>query len=304
MPAPCSLSILVARTDLGFMRHTIPHLVRTCDYPFRERALVIDSAPLGSAYLGRPGVGTQDELVACAESLLQAGHVDRLHHIDYRPLTRDTISRKYFGRSLRETHDFRGYPVHGTVQALEVAPTDFVVHFDSDMLLHQAKDFSWIERGCHLIENNPDIAFVAPLSGPPTEDLRIHQKDTPYTVDPRGFFRFPFFTSRKFLVSRRRLLGHGPIRPWWISRKRKWLSRLTRRSAIWSFEMMATRHLELHRMCRADLRDARAWTLHTPDHGPAFLSAVPSLIEQVEAGKYPPNQAGHFDLRMNEWNLS
>src|SRR5690606_25928630 len=59
---PVSLSILVARTDVSFMRQPIPRLVRSCAYPFAERALVVDTAPLGAAYASRPSIGSAEDL--------------------------------------------------------------------------------------------------------------------------------------------------------------------------------------------------------------------------------------------------
>src|SRR5438045_3228205 len=63
--ASCDLSILVARTDTQFMLRTIPHLVRTCRFPFARRFLMVDTAPLGRRYGRKPGVGTAEELQAC-----------------------------------------------------------------------------------------------------------------------------------------------------------------------------------------------------------------------------------------------
>ncbi len=42
----CSLWMLAARTDIPYMMHTIPHLVRMSNFPFTEVVLAIDTAPL------------------------------------------------------------------------------------------------------------------------------------------------------------------------------------------------------------------------------------------------------------------
>src|ERR687891_1094535 len=89
--ARCDLSILVARTDTRFMLHTIPHLVRTCRFPFARRVLMVDTAPLGRRYRRKPGIGTTEELHACCTQLLQAGVVDAITPIDYSPPYRRRI---------------------------------------------------------------------------------------------------------------------------------------------------------------------------------------------------------------------
>lgn len=58
----CSLWIFVARTDVAFMMHTIPHILRMSHFPFEERVLAIDTAPLSGDKLLRPGIGTMEEL--------------------------------------------------------------------------------------------------------------------------------------------------------------------------------------------------------------------------------------------------
>ena len=81
----CSLWILVARTDIPFMMQTIPHLVRMNNFPFQERVLAMDTAPLSGDKVNRPGVGTLAELRDRTQELLQAGVVDRVVEINYDP---------------------------------------------------------------------------------------------------------------------------------------------------------------------------------------------------------------------------
>ena len=87
----CDLSILVARTDTRFMLQTIPHLVRTCRFPFARRFLMVDTPPLGRRYGRKPGIGTAEELQACCTRLLQAGVIDAIVPIYYSPHYRRRI---------------------------------------------------------------------------------------------------------------------------------------------------------------------------------------------------------------------
>ena len=79
----CSLSIMVARTDLPFMMHTIPHLVRSCNFPFFKRVLVMDTAPLSGDKVSRPGVGTLDDLRTCCQKLIDDDIMDEVIEMDY-----------------------------------------------------------------------------------------------------------------------------------------------------------------------------------------------------------------------------
>ena len=89
----CSLWFLVARIDVAFMMHTIPHLVKMCDYPFTERVLAVDSIPPAGFYGKRPRTGTLEELRFCCDELLNRGIVDKVVDIDYSKDYRNTTAR-------------------------------------------------------------------------------------------------------------------------------------------------------------------------------------------------------------------
>lgn len=297
----CSLSILVARTDIPFMMHTIPHLVRMCNYDFYERCLIIDTAPLSGKFKSRSGIGSLSDLRECCEKLVQQGVIDRLIDIDYSQETIKKLYRKHFGRFIKHTHNFRGYPIYGSIFAIEAVRGDYLLHFDSDMLLHQNPSFNWIEEGRKLLDKNEQVMFVSPLSGPPTEDGSLKQRGVEYELDEEGFYKFQDFTSRKFLLKKEKFDASLPMKPAWISWKRRLASVVTGKSPLWNWEIMVSQHLEKTGMLRADLASPQAWTLHTPDHGKEFIETLPSLIPQIESGHYPQQQAGDYDLNLKIW---
>lgn len=304
MSTPCTLSILVARTDTAFMMHTIPHIVNACRYPFTERVLLVDTAPLGRTYRRRPHIGTMAELMQNCERLQREGVIDRIEPINYSRRFRMRIYRKHFGRTLWQTHDLRGYPILGSIQALETAPTDHVVHFDSDILLHQDRDFNWIEEGVQALNNRGNFAAVLPRSGPPRPDGRLTQQEDigeAHVRDGRGFFLFDTFTSRVYLADRRRLEQLLPLELNRSLRRRirEWLRRI---NSLPPWEELIGRRLEGTSYVRADMNTDRAWTIHCADRGEAFLDALPGIIRDVEAGRYPPAQGGFYDLRLEEWS--
>ncbi|NER84519.1 MAG: hypothetical protein F6K42_34365, partial [Leptolyngbya sp. SIO1D8] len=51
----------------------------------------------------------------------------------------------------------------------------------------------------------------------------------------------------------------------------------------------------------ATLTDPNAWTLHPIDRGPEFIHHLPEIIHRVEAGDFPQEQAGYYDLKLNPW---
>jgi hypothetical protein len=297
----CTLSIMASRPDVPYMMQTVPHIVRACHHSCVERVLIVDTAPLHKRYRANPNMASLDQLRACCRQLIDQKVIDQAIDIDYSPASRKRLCMKHYGRRLRNTHDFRGCPVLGLPFAMERSVGRYLLHFDADVLIHQDPGFDWVARALELMGRHADMMFVAPLAGPPHPSGELKQGTTRYERDPDGFFRFKMFTQRKFLVDRERLKALLPMTPKYTSWRRRWLGLLTGSSALWTWEYMMDQMLKASNYIRADLSCPQAWTLHTPDHGPAFVAKLPAVIERIEAGSFPPDQAGDYDLRVEKW---
>jgi hypothetical protein len=304
--ASCDLSILVSRIDTSFMLKTIPHLVRACRFPFARRVLVMDTAPLGRRYARRPGIGTMEDLRACCAQLVQAGIIDVIAPIDYSPEYHHRMYRKHFSGLMRQTHSNGGYPILGSIFAVEESTADYLVHFDSDMLLYQAPGFSWIEEGIRLLQRHEDLIAVLPRSGPPATDGRLKQQEETgerFEQDARGLFCFRTFTSRVFLIDRKRFERVLPLRPR-MPFPELLRNYFTKRNTMPEWEVMVGFRLPETGLVRADLSSRGAWTIHPNDRGEEFDAVLPSLIVRVEAGDFPPDQGGYYDLRLDRWTAA
>ncbi len=302
MIAYCSLAFRVARTDFSFIEHSIPHLTDACQYEFADRFVVVDTGPLAGDFLSRPGVGTLEEIFDCCDRLIADGKLDRIVPIDYSAKFRRQVYRKHFGRDVRFARDYRGSTVLGSLVPIEAARTRYLVYFDSDLLMYQQPGASWIDRGIELLQKHEDILVVTPLSGPPTADGSLQQRGISYARDrARGIYRFKEFTNRKFLIDCHRFSRILPIPPRWVSWKRRLASAFTGKSALLNWEAMLSEYLQTTPYIRAELASSEAWMLHTPDHGSAFIENLPDIIAKVEAGWFPPEQAGDYDLQLDRW---
>ena len=268
----CSLSIMVARTDIPFMMHTIPHLLRTCNFPFKQRMLAVDTAPLTGDKVNRPGIGTIEQLRAYCDQLLSSGVVDTVVDFNYSDDYRQKVYRQHFGSHIKPTHNYKGYPILGTIFSIEEpAESDYLLRFDSDMLLYQAQDYSWIEEGIKLLQKYPEVMFIRPLAGPPTDDNSL--KQAAQKRDPAGFDRFKTFGSRVYLIDRKRFDQLLPLPILWRPYKRKfmnWLptslqtasNLLTGKGKLESWEVMVSQRLQQTNYVRVNMNSPKAWTLH------------------------------------------
>lgn len=305
----CSLSIMVARTDLPFMMQTIPHLVRICNFPFLQRTLFIDTAPLSGDKVLRPGIGTLEQLRESCQQLIANNVVDNTIDIDYSNATRDRLYQKHFGQKINQTHNYKGYPILGSIFALEEVPGEYILHFDSDILLYQESGYSWIEEAIKLLKACPEIIAIRPLGGPPFEDIR-HDQSMPDQWDDRGFYTYKFFSSRTFLIDRQRFNHFLPLPVLWKPirlkallkfPRRTWFNYVTGRRKMDSWELMVSRKLEQTEFIRATMASPKAWTIHPKDRSPKFIQALPELIDKIEHGWYPSEQAGYYDFKSEYW---
>jgi len=307
----CSVWILVARTDIPFMMFTIPHLLKMSNFPFTERVLAVDTAPLSGDKVSRPGVGTMEELRRNTQELLEKGIVDRVVDINYDRNYQNQVYQKHFGFPLRQSHNYKGYPILGTIFTIEECKSDYMLHFDSDMLLYQQSDFSWVEEGMKLSEKHPEIMSFRPLTGPPSSENNIYQKKD-YQYDANGFYKFKFFGSRAYLINKKTFDKLLPLPIIWRPYRKKIMEKLPNqlqtllnytfnKGKLDSWEIMVSKQLEETGSWRGVLADKRAWTLHPKDRSPAFIQALPNIIERIEAGEFPEAQAGHYDLISDLW---
>ena len=242
--------------------------------------------------------------------MLASGVVDKVVDIDFGEDYQKKVYKKHLGKFIPQTHNFRGAPVLGYIFLLEQAGSDYLIHFNTDMLLYQSPGYNWIEEGIKTLSRYQEIVCVTPLSGPPTEDGSLHQT-VPYERDPRGFYRFKQFTSRKFLIDIRRFERLLPLRILWHAKKQQPDARypsprakglLAPEKEIDRWENMISGRLRETPYFRVDLDTRSAWALHSSqNHGRDFVENLPHIIERVESGWYPPEQAGHYNLRLASW---
>jgi hypothetical protein len=133
-----------------------------------------------------------------------------------------------------------------------------------------------------------------------------------YQYDTDGFYKFKFFGSRVYLINKKTFDQILPLPIVWRAYKQKFFNNLPNnlqtllnytfnKGKLDSWEIMVSKKLENTEFWRGVLADKRAWTLHPKDRSPAFIQALPDIIKRIEAGEYPEEQAGHYDLISELW---
>ena len=213
------------------------------------------------------------------------------------------LSKIHMGRTYRETHCFRGYPLHGSIRQFHKNNSDYILHLDCDMLFYEEEGFSWIDSAINLMDANKDILCTLPRGGPPTVDGKLYQGTTFYKKDDfRRIYLFKNFTSRHYLIHRKRFLELLPMKPLWLSWREPIKSRFFGNGKMLCWESIVEHALEKSTLWRADLMTNKAWSLHPGDRSEIFYRILPQISSRVSKNKFPEEQRGHFDLMLNKWS--
>ena len=270
--------------------------MKSLHFQFHKRMLVADTELLRR----NKDHKSLDALLGSCQSLINAQLADVVVETALRPRERREICQAHFGRPVREWRDFRGIPLLGWILPFERADAPYLLHFDSDVVFHQPPSADWVSEAISLLERHHDVVFLSPRR-PTAPDGALVQESQLKDADADGLFRFKTFSSRRFLLHRERWRSLLPLKPVYVSRKRRVASWFTGRSAIWNWEALVGHRLADSALFRAHTSSFETWALHAPDHGERFITLLDEIITHVEAGRFPAAQAGHYDLELDLW---
>lgn len=226
-----TLQINLCAGDLAYAEQTVPALVATHRPDVREVLLIADACrPQSTPVLHSPGRFPAAEFadrVARLRTLClrwQAeGLVDRVAFLEPEPARVRELNRKYCGRATPWTHDHLGHAFSAYFAGWEQAHTHYVLHFDADILLHQAPGFSWLRAAVAALESDPKLLAASPRIAPPLPDAAGPMVDMQaagigwmptwrLTPNEQGW-RSDWFSTRCHLMDRIRLGELLPLQP-------------------------------------------------------------------------------------------
>lgn len=283
-----TLQISLTTGDLRHARHIVPHQLRQLGDQVHTVLLTVD----------RKATGANDGDLT---DWLQ--HVATLHprvevrDVDHTEAAVQRVGDELFGGRRPPRVDFRGRPIHSYLEPLLAAPTDWVLHLDSDMLLGGGSQ-TWVSEACARIGSEPDFVLGSPFPGPPRPDGVVFRQPD---AAPAGTFelRVQNMSSRVFLLHRPAFIARMAPLP---------LLRAPLKGRLWTLrepnppfeklELMVTARMRELSLWRIDLLGSAPgmWSLHPPYRSPEFYRRLDELIERVESDDLPITQQGDFDL--------
>ena len=293
--------IFTAKSDAEFIENTLPYLIKLLEKSASEITLILDTRDPSGVLGSTLSQSSLNEISSKIENLQSNFNFEFLA-TSYDSKSVHSKNRVQFNYPHRETHCFRGYPIYGSFKQFTDTEAKYILHFDCDMIFYEEPNFSWINEGVRVMEENEDILCVLPRGGPPTKDGLLHQGTTDYNIDEkRGLYLFKNFTSRHYLIHRERFLSLLPLKPLWLSWREPIKSRLFGTGKMLCWESIVEHALEKSDLWRADLMTDQAWSLHPGERSEEFYQLLPQIIDSVNRNKFPEKQRGHFDLRLSDW---
>ena len=293
--------LFIARSDTLFIENTLPYLIKLLEKVDGKTTLMLDTRDPSGVLASTLKQSSLLEITTKIENL-QYNLSFKFHETTYDSRSIRSKNRLQFNYPFKETHCFRGYPIYGSFKQFIDTDSKYILHLDCDMIFYEDPEFSWVQEGIRIMEENEDILCILPRGGPPTKDGSLHQGTTPYEVDEkRGLYLFKNFTSRHYLIHRERFLSLLPLKPLWLSWREPIKSRLFGNGKMLCWETMVEEALTKSDMWRADLMTQKAWSLHPGDRSEEFYQLLPQIIDSVNRNEFPEEQRGYFDLRLSDW---
>lgn len=304
-----TLQINLCAGDARYAELTVPALVRAHPGAAARLAVVDCCRPQRTRIfdterrLPEPAFGANLRRVReIAAQFRAAGLFDEVVWLEPGSPLFANLAARYVRPWMTETHDYGGCAHMPYWAGLELPRTRHVLHYDADMLLHQAPGFDWAGEALRHWDGLPQAVAATPRISPPG----FAGADAPSLYEGRPAERVAagwlndWFSTRCILVDRVRLAPHLPLMRSWAGAA-AWLRKLADRGYPVGPELLLHRVLGPKGLRRLNLADERAWLLHPNRKAAEFVALLPRILNSVAAGQVPPAQKGNPDIALDAW---
>lgn len=293
-----TLQINLAPPDYRYAQHILPHQLEVWSDQVDEVLFTCETRRSEGRF-GSRWKEFEDALGTLLDELSERYPAARTVDIDYSSDRMAEVARFFFDRDEMPRKDFRGGPFYAYFFGLHAAQHPFVLHLDSDMLFGGQSD-AWAGEALRVLRQSPNVLSVSPHPGPPRRDadsssageVTLSPEQKPFQVTPR-------FTTRVFLMDRRRLVREGPLPLERPSPLAVLKAHLLRNPPGAPPEDLIQTHMQTHGLLRVQMvgTSPGMWSLHPRYRNEEFYRRLPELIERVGAGDVPEAQRGYYDIQ-------
>lgn len=284
MAEPVTLQISLCPLDLAHVALIVPHQLRIWAPQCAETLLVWDLDPgpryQDPAFRQKWDAGLMGIQDFCRILLTEWPQL-KFAAFQAQPELLSALASRFFvpGTPPLPAKDFRGRPIAAYFYALAIAAHDWVLHLDCDMMFG-GQSPSWVAEARAALQADAGLLYAMPGVGPAS-------------VHP---LRGPEFTARCFFLDRRRLAGvlTPELRQMPDLFEARWVPPYAETAELMIEHWMARQGLQHLALPGAA---PGMWWLHPPvPASPAFLPALPQLLQALSDDDLPARQNGRYDL--------
>lgn len=212
-----------------------------------------------------------------------------------------TLGDKYLGGWYYHTHDYGGCANMAYWLGFELPTTQYVLHYDGDMLLYQQPGYSWTDEAITLLNENQQAVAACPRYNTPfpfSDKSPSYKHGVPFKK-AKNCWLDTFFSTRCLLIDKDRMRDNLPLLTGRILLETllvKYLNRGFPRSP----EIIMYRKIGGNKGRRLILDSYKSWTMHPHSKPPEYIANLPVIMKLVHAGIYPE---GHKDenFELDKW---
>ncbi len=276
------LSVNVYAGDVPYLDLTYRHIVKQLLVaPISRRRIVVDRRLPVGRFSASNSLAELDHLL---DRLQVDGVVDDVDDVDWTEAEVERVATKYFGHAEAQPVASGGSAIHPYLWAIDTSKSPLVLHFDSDILLHDPNCGDWVREAMAIHRENLNVAVTTPQGGPPqASSARDWLLGNPQRVIPGQWIRAESVSTRYFLVDRERLETALPLKP---------------RIFGENLELTLTTSLHAAGLDRWNRENDDVWAVHPRRHNQNHVKNLAGLINLVEKGRYPFRRTGYrWDIR-------
>lgn len=284
MAEPVTLQISLCPLDLAHAALIVPHQLKIWAPQCAETLLVWDLDP-GPRYQDSAFRQKWDAGLTAIQGFCQALLAEwpqlKFAAFQAQPELLSALASRFFvpGTPLLPAKDFRGRPIAAYFYALAIAANDWVLHLDGDMMFG-GQSSRWVAEARAALQADASLLYAMPSVGPVTSHP----------------LRGPEFTARCFFLDRRRLARAltPELRQMPDLFEARWVPPYAETAELMIAHWMARQGLQHLALLGTE---PGMWWLHPPvPASPAFLPALPQLLQALAADALPALQNGSYDL--------
>jgi hypothetical protein len=312
-----TLQINLSPGDIAYAHLTVPALVEAHYTNVDEKLAIVDCCPPQNGKYVRSErklSSTEfyhrvEKICAIVETLKEKRYLDRIVYLHPGNSLQQILSYKYLGDWVHETHDYLGCGLMSYLAAFEVTTTQYLLHYDGDMLLYQAPGYDWLLEAKNLIAKYPKVVTACPRISPPfhkdnnipdTPSLKkeIHQAH-PLNRIEEGW-QDDWFSDRCYLIDREKLFSYLPLLRGWFLIKTL-VAKYTGRGYPRTSESTLCSGVGSAGGRRLILASEQAWLLHPASKPDRFTELLPQIQQFIRQGDVPVEQEGLVDIHLSAW---